>query len=242
MAGRQHGLSVSEAKAKSTAWAVTYADLVTLLLTFFILLLVILNDAEKHIDRVINMLLDETYEELKDIESSYVSVDRVTKGIKITMASGELFGSMEAEVQQMVHPLIRQIGSIIRISKVLNVDDYPKYTKLLSAIEKRGGYLNVEIRCEGHTDDLALPETARFESNWDLSTSRALNIVKLLSEFSQIPQEKFSAMGYGEFRPVIPMDGVGVNPLDILEARSINRRVEIYLDAFIKTKTLTGKA
>ncbi|NQV38242.1 MAG: OmpA family protein [Candidatus Marinimicrobia bacterium] len=242
MAGRQHGTSISEAKAKSTAWAVTYADLVTLLLTFFILLLVILNDAEKHIDRVINMLLDETYEELKDIESSYVSVDRVTKGIKITMASGELFGSMEAEVQQMVHPLIRQIGSIIRISKVLNVDDYPKYTKLLSAIEKRGGYLNVEIRCEGHTDDLALPETARFESNWDLSTSRALNIVKLLSQFSQIPQEKFSAMGYGEFRPVIPMDGVGVNPLDILEARSINRRVEIYLDAFIKTKTLTGKA
>ena len=74
-----YGMSVDEAKAKSTAWAVTYADLVTLLLTFFILLLVILNDAEKHIDRVINMLLDETYKELKEnVEYSYVSVDRVT--------------------------------------------------------------------------------------------------------------------------------------------------------------------
>ena len=77
---------MDERRAKSTAWALTFADLVTLLLTFFVLLLVILNDAEKHIDRVINKLLDETYEELKEnIASSYVSVDRVTKGIKITM-------------------------------------------------------------------------------------------------------------------------------------------------------------
>ena len=238
--GRKYGLTVSEAKAKSTAWAVTYADLVTLVLTFFIMLLVILNDAEKHIDRVINMLLDETYTELKDIESSYVSVERVTKGVKITMASGELFGSMEAEVRPIVHPLLRQIGSIIRVSKVLNVEDDPRYHNLLKAIEKRGGYLNVEIRCEGHTDDLGLPETAKFDSNWDLSTARALNIVKLLSEFSQIPEEKFSAMGYGEFRPVISMSKVGLNPLDIQKARAKNRRVEIYLDAFIKTQTLTG--
>ena len=66
MAINSFGMSAEEAKAKSTAWAVTYADLITLLLTFFILLLVILNDAEKHIDRVINMLLDETYQELKE--------------------------------------------------------------------------------------------------------------------------------------------------------------------------------
>ena len=91
MSADSYGMSAEEAKAKSTAWAVTYADLVTLLLTFFILLLVILNDAEKHIDRVINMLLDETYKELKEnIESCYVSVDRVTKGVKITMARTKL--------------------------------------------------------------------------------------------------------------------------------------------------------
>ena len=74
MSTESYGMSAEEAKAKSTAWAVTYADLVTLLLTFFILLLVILNDAEKHIDRVINMLLDETYTELKeniDLEAEF---------------------------------------------------------------------------------------------------------------------------------------------------------------------------
>jgi len=234
------GLSAEEAKAKSTAWTTTYADLVTLLLTFFIMLLVVLNDAEKHIDRVINVLLDETYKELKEnVESSYVAVERVTKGVKITMASGRLFKSMNDEVQPIVYPLLRQIGGIIRLSKLMHISDDPRYTKLLQAIQKRGGYLNVEIRCEGHTDDLPLPPKAKYSSNWDLSTARALNIVKLLSKFSQIPESKFSAMGYGEFRPVIPLDSLGKNSLTLDEARAKNRRVEIYLDAFIKTHTLT---
>ena len=236
-----YGMSVDEAKAKSTAWAVTYADLVTLLLTFFILLLVILNDAEKHIDRVINMLLDETYKELKEnVESSYVSVDRVTKGVKITMASGRLFKSMDDEVQPLVYPLLRQIGGIVRVSKLLNVYDDNRFANLLTAIEKRGGFLNVEIRCEGHTDDLPLPKNAPFQSNWDLSTSRALNIVKLLSDFSKISESKFSAMGYGEHRPVLPLNSMGKNSVDIRNARAKNRRVEIYMDAFIKQITLTN--
>ena len=240
MPADEYGMTAQEARAKSTAWAITYADLVTLLLTFFILLLVILNDAEKHIDRVINLLLDETYIELKEnVESSYVSVDRVTKGVKITMASGRLFQSMDDEVQKIVYPLLRQIGGIIRVSKVLNVYDDERYVKLLSAIENRGGYLNVEIRCEGHTDDLQLPAYTKFQSNWDLSTSRALNIVKLLSDFSRIPENKFSAMGYGEFRPTVNIDGMDKENGELAEARAKNRRVEIYLDAFIKTNTLT---
>ena len=235
------GMSAEEAKAKSTAWAVTYADLITLLLTFFILLLVILNDAEKHIDRVINMLLNETYKELKEnIESSYVSVDRVTKGVKITMASGRLFRSMDDDVQTLVYPLLRQIGGIVRVSKLLNVNRDKRFNKLIGAIEKRGGFLNVEIRCEGHTDDLPLPKQTQFASNWDLSTARALNIVKLLSEFSKIPESKFSAMGYGEHRPVVPITSVGKNAMDIEKARAKNRRVEIYMDAFIKKNTLTN--
>ena len=81
---------------------------------------------------------------------------------------------------------------------------------------------------------------APFQSNWDLSTSRALNIVKLLSDFSRIPESKFSAMGYGEHRPVLPVSSIGKNSVDIRKARAKNRRVEIYMDAFIKQNTLTN--
>ena len=57
-------MSLDERRAKSTAWALTFADVVTLLLTFFVLLLVMLSDAEKRLSTLIEKLLDETYEEM----------------------------------------------------------------------------------------------------------------------------------------------------------------------------------
>lgn len=183
-------------------------------------------------DRVINMLLDESYNELaENVTSSYVMVERVTKGVKITMASGRLFRSMDAEVQPAVYPLLQQIGGIIKLSRVVRVHDDPALHKFIASVEKAGKQLNIEIRCEGHTDDLKLARNAKYESNWDLSTARALNIVKLLSQFAGIPEENFSALGYGEFRPVVP------NSDEF--ARAKNRRVEIYLDAFITAPTIT---
>lgn len=228
-------LSIDERQAKTTAWALTFADMVTLLLTFFVLLLVILNDAEKHIDRVINKLLDETYEELQEnVASSYVSVDRVTKGIKITLR-GKLFKSMSADVDPRVHPLLVQIGGIIRTSKIINVFDDEENAHLLDLIDKRGSFLNVEVRCEGHTDDLKLPKKAAFPSNWELSSARSLNLVRLLSKYSGIEESNFSALGYGEFRPIIDIEKIN-SAAQKSEARAINRRVEIYLDAFLKQK------
>ena len=236
MAQIRRSITVDERRAKATAWALTFADMVTLLLTFFVLLLVILNDAEEHIDRIVNQLLNETYEELKDnIASSQVSVDRVTKGIKITMR-GKLFKSMSADVDPRVYPLLVQIGTIIRTSKIIGVYDNPDYVHLLDVIDKRNTYLNVEVRCEGHTDDLELPNAAEYPSNWELSSARSLNFVRVLSTYAEMPQRLFSAMGYGKFRPIIDVDQLKSKE-QINEARAQNRRVEIYLDAFLKNKT-----
>jgi chemotaxis protein MotB len=236
---KDKGISVEEVRAKNSSWAITYADLVTLLLTFFILLLVILNEEEKQIDRIINMLLNETYSELKKVESQYLKVTRETKGVKLTVSSGRLFKSMEAEVQASALPLLDQIGAIIRVSKLLRLDEDQKYNNFRERIRSFGKDLNVEIRCEGHTDDEQVPPNSKYDSNWDLSTARALNIVKYISDKSQIPEKEFSAMGYGEFRPVVAMDTVSQNLLAIKDANSKNRRVEIYLDAFLKTNVIT---
>ncbi len=236
---KDKGISVEEARAKNSSWAITYADLVTLLLTFFILLLVILNEEEKQIDRIINMLMNETYSELKKVESQYLKVTRETKGVKLTVSSGRLFKSMEAEVQASALPLLDQIGAIIRVSKLLRLDEDQKYNNFRERIKSFGKDLNVEIRCEGHADGEQVPPNSKYDSNWDLSTARALNIVKYISDKSQIPEKEFSAMGYGEFRPVVAMDTVSQNLLAIKDANSKNRRVEIYLDAFLKTNVIT---
>lgn len=236
---KDKGFSIEEARAKNSSWAITYADLVTLLLTFFVLLLVILNEEEKQIDRIINMLMNETYSELKKVESQYLKVTRETKGVKLTVSSGRLFKSMEAEVQASALPLLDQIGAIIRVSKLLRLDEDQKYNNFRERIRSFGKDLNVEIRCEGHTDGEQVPPNSKYDSNWDLSTARALNIVKYISDKSQIPEKEFSAMGYGEFRPVVAMDTVSQNLLAIKDANSKNRRVEIYLDAFLKTNVIT---
>ena len=236
---KDKGFSIEEARAKNSSWAITYADLVTLLLTFFVLLLVILNEEEKQIDRIINILMNETYSELKKVESQYLKVTRETKGVKLTVSSGRLFKSMEAEVQASALPLLDQIGAIIRVSKLLRLDEDQKYNNFRERIKSLGKDLSVEIRCEGHTDGEQVPPNSKYDSNWDLSTARALNIVKYISDKSQIPEKEFSAMGYGEFRPVVAMDTVSQNLLAIKDANSKNRRVEIYLDAFLKTNVIT---
>ena len=227
-------VSFTEAKAKSTAWAITYGDMVTLLLTFFIMLLVIMNDAEKHIDRIINKLLDQTHNELNEQlkGNSYVSVDRVTKGVKITMASvgGDLFRSGKEELKPDFHPLIGQIGFIVKMSPIVGVHNDSTYKNFLMALEKRNQELAIEIRCEGHTDNVPLPKRlqTKYKDNWELSSARALYIVKLLKDYAGITEDKFSALGYGEFRPV--------DTNNTAEGKARNRRVDIYLDAYLVDK------
>ena len=90
------------------AWAIPFADMMTLLLTLFILLLVILKESEKFVDRQINLLLKETYEQLiNEIDDENVSIERVTKGIQITLR-GNLFQSMKANVNKSYIPTIQE--------------------------------------------------------------------------------------------------------------------------------------
>ncbi len=76
------------------------------------------------------------------------------------------------------------------------------------------------IRIEGHTDNLPI-STVEFPSNWELSTSRAVNVLRYLVEECSLPQHRLSAAGYGEYRPIAPNDRE--------ENRAKNRRVEIII-------------
>ncbi len=229
-------ISQEEARAKTTAWALTFADLTTLLLTFFVLLLVILNDAESHVDRLINIILDETEKELRPLDqSNLVEIERVTKGIKITLTGAKLFKSLSADLNPEADPILVQIGGLIRTSTLMNLYKQPRWTPLFEYIKRANDTLNIEVRCEGHTDDKPIPMNSKFRNNWELSSARSLNLVQRLSELAEMDQHYFSALGYGEFRPKRDITKIK-DRAEIEEARAENRRVEIYFDAFIKSK------
>jgi len=235
MSYQKKAISIDERQAKSTAWALTFADVVTLLLTFFVLLLVMLNDAEKSINVIIDKLLDQTYEEMiKDLKSDEIMVERETKGIKITLR-GNLFKSASSEIDMKYFPIIDKMGNILNRSDLINIQNKDEYNSLLDIINKRGLELNVEVRCEGHTDDAKLPRGSVYPSNWELSAARSLNLVKIMNKNALMPEKYFSAMGYGEFRPIVDIQPQ-LNFREKQEARAANRRVEIYLDAFITQK------
>ena len=235
-------VSQEEARAKTTAWALTFADLTTLLLTFFVLLLVILNDAEAHVDRLVNIILDETEKELAPLQqNNLVDIERVTKGIKITLTGSKLFKSLSADLNPDADPILVQIGGLIRTSTLMNIYKQPRWDPLLEMIKKSNDTLNIEIRAEGHTDDKPIPMNSKFRNNWELSSARSLNLVQRLSELAQMEQHYFSALGYGEFRPKREIVNIK-DRAELEEARAENRRVEIYFDAFIKSKNESVKS
>ena len=233
-------MSLDERRAKSTAWALTFADVVTLLLTFFVLLLVMLSDAEKRLSTLIEKLLDETYEEMTlGLSYDNIAVDRETKGIKITI-TGNLFKSTSAEIDPKYYDVVHQIGQLIADSDLMNINFREEHESLLKIIDQNNATLNVEVRCEGHTDDAKLPPNAEYPSNWELSAARSLNLVRLMNKHAGMPEKYFSALGYGEFRPVIDVNNIS-DFKEKQKGRAKNRRVEIYLDAFLKNKPHTEK-
>ncbi len=236
----RQSISIDERRAKSTAWALTFADVLTLLLTFFVLLLVMLSDAEKRLSTLIENLLDETYEEMTTgLSYDNIEVERETKGIKITI-TGNLFKSTSAEIDPVYFEVVHQIGQLIADSDLMNINEKKEHESLLKILDQNNASLNVEIRCEGHTDDQKLPSKSEYPSNWELSAARSLNLVRLMNKHAGMPEKYFSALGYGEFRPITDVSRI----TDLQEkqrARAKNRRVEIYLDAFLKSKSYTEK-
>ncbi len=77
------------------------------------------------------------------------------------------------------------------------------------------------VRIEGHTDNIPI-NSLEFESNWELSTFRAVNVVKWLLKNSTLNEELFSAVGYGEYHPISDNNSS--------EGRARNRRVDFIIE------------
>ena len=227
-------MSATRQKRRNIAWIITYGDMVTLLLTFFVLLFVIMKEAENNVYRVINQILSITENQindyiLNDLAARDIRIERGTKGVHLTISSGALFKSGEAVIKNDLMPLLDQIGEAVSQVQYISEESDPRFAKFFAAIEKRGLKFQIEIRVEGHTDNDPI-NTPEFPSNWELSSSRALNVVKHISSGSGIPEKNFSALGYGEYRPIFPNDS--------RSHKAAHRRVEIFNDADVVESVL----
>lgn len=119
--------------------------------------------------------------------------------VLLRMSDSALFESGRADITKQSEQLLSNIANIF--------EQYDDVIKM--------------VRIEGHTDNRPI-NTRQFNSNWELSTSRAVNALRHLLENGVLTPEQFSAVGYSEFYPVAENDTV--------EGRAKNRRVDFIIE------------
>lgn len=139
----------------------------------------------------------ETMDDLKkEIDDQRVKISELNGVIKVQMENKILFPSGEAVVSEDgISVLTKVAASFARIK------------------DKR-------FRVEGHTDNIPI-NNSRFPSNWELSSTRAANVLHVILKNEKLEANKFEIVGMGEYHPV------AANDTD--ENRALNRRIEILL-------------
>ena len=148
-----------------------------------------------------------TYAHESGIEKD-VSFSTTKNGLVMRLSDRILFDLGKAEISSKGVPFLKKLAAF-----------FSKTSQL--------------ICIEGHTDNLPI-HTAPYPSNWELSTTRAVNVLRYFLDEGGISLERLSAVGFGEFQPVFPND----TP----DQRKKNRRVEIVLSSGKSGNISRGKA
>ncbi len=179
------------------AWLFSFADLMTQLLIFSILMLAVLGlkDPKKRNQRDEQLL--ETVRQVEQFVkdsglTESMAVDRASDRIVIRMKSAILFAEARAELTPQAKDVLSGLAPVLARSPS-------------------------RLRVEGHTDDVPI-RSALFPSNWELSTARAISVIQYLED-QGLARERLSVAGYGQFHPFVQNDSA--------EHRALNRRVEI---------------
>jgi chemotaxis protein MotB len=220
-------------------WLVTYADLMTLLLVFFILLYSTSSLNMEKFKRAIQAIQVSLGETNPRVE--LMDLVKVPKSKDQNFTIEDLSG-LRAREQEMLESLNEVIAAknqsdnilvyakngkiIIEIrgtilfasgSAEFNEAAIPILNEIVNIIQTYPEY-NVNIK--GHTDDIPI-ETPQFPSNWELSAVRATTVLKFLISGGVSPH-RLTATGYGDLLPLVPNDSA--------ENRAANRRVEFVLE------------
>lgn len=226
---------VKQAASGSPAWMTTFSDLMSLLLTFFILLF------------SMSQVSDEKFSAAsQSLQSAFMmegAGDSIIEGLspRTTQGAANLDSNVPVEVQEMYQEMKEFIDENSMSSSIsLSRDENGIYVDIQDSILFDSGKAELKtdgketleliaellnkfdnrVIVEGHTDNI--PSTSsRYPTNWELSTDRALSVLRFLSDHQNVAPSRLSAAGFGEHHPVVANDST--------ENRRRNRRVNIVL-------------
>jgi chemotaxis protein MotB len=218
----------------SADWALSYGDLMTLLLTFFILIVSFSTVELEKVRRFISTIRGASGI-LGGFDGSSVAAQEVKHQTAFSMEQDILERVIEgAEEEKNVKmsdedglELARTSdGIMVRFSSpvLFPPGDSKLDPRVYDFLKKIAFYIDkfdCRVRIEGHTDNAPI-RTAQFPTNWDLSSARAIQVLRFFEEQCTVPGSRLEAIGYGSSRPLYPTSD--------FSNRVKNRRVEIYLD------------
>jgi len=226
-------------------WLVSYADFITLLFAFFVVMFAS-SQADKNKAKQVSEAVREALETGKfggvvagllgrtmNAKPKPHSRPEPPSAPAPPRGNGDLSGSLVSLTQDLqpeiqsgkVKVELQARGLVISLREAAffpSGDDTilpsadPSLQKIASALQK----LPNAVRMEGHTDSIPI-HTARFRGNWELSAARAIAMLELFMSRFQIPAERLCIGGYA--------DTVPVESNDTPEGRSHNRRVDIVI-------------
>ncbi|TCL76793.1 chemotaxis protein MotB [Hydrogenispora ethanolica] len=238
MSKRKRSSAEEESPEGAPEWMTTYSDLVTLLLTFFILLFSMAAIDQQKFIQIANALRNtfvgagesfdtHTGRDLLALITQNQSLPRQSfqkRPIPIDKALLKIKESIKAQQLEGSIKVIEEKNAItLRVDSVIFFDSGSAEIKdsAKEILNKLGLFLKEldrETLIQGHTDNRPI-KTVQFPSNWELSTKRATNIVVYLIEQCQLDPRRLTPAGNSEFKPIAPND---------TEAhRAKNRRIDI---------------
>lgn len=218
----------------SERWLLTYSDLITLLMIFFVVMYSMSNiDKQKY-----QQIAESLQETLGTIDASGKGKEEGNGSTISTNESDEETKIDLTDLKDKVDKYIKQKGleddiAVTSYEKGLVISfkddilfnsgesilkqDYIENIKKLGELLKTVDHY---VRVEGYTDNVKM-SNEKFKSNWELSSARANEVLHFLVDNNYVSNEKISSVGYGEYRPIASNDTA--------EGRSKNRRVDILL-------------
>lgn len=196
------------------AWTVTFADMVTLLLCFFIMIVAISQPDPTKVEQVTESAQKALGTTGAEKRVQVLDINELVRSVERIIA--------QEKMQSQVEVAVTNRGVVVSAKGAMFFQSgdsavLPQAMPLLKKLAKQINRVPYQIAVEGHTDNVPI-KSAVYPSNWELSAARAGQIVRFLVDNGVKPQ-RLSAVGLADTRPKRP------NSNDT--NRAINRRIEI---------------